>query len=83
MEAIEAIPEDEKIWLGKNLFRWKGQTWIYMGAWAGWMRADTFQQLEDGTLVGSIFRNDKTRSEEALSMLKNTARRLAQEQLKG
>ncbi len=77
MSGIEAIPEAEKSWLGKDVFQWKGQTWMYMGAWAGWMRADAFRVLGDGTAVGYVFEPDGKRSAGAQDALKNTAQRLA------
>ncbi|HNW04055.1 MAG TPA: hypothetical protein PLP20_00065 [Oscillospiraceae bacterium] len=79
MGNIGAIPEAEKNWLGKDVFTWKGQTWMYMGAWAGWMRADAFRPLEGGGAAGYAFEPDEKRSAEAQSALKNAAQRLAPE----
>jgi hypothetical protein len=79
MESVETIPEEEKDWLGKDVFAWRGRTWIYMGAWAGWMEADEVRRTDSGTAVGCRDQREEKRSTEALSMLKNTARRLASE----
>ncbi|HPR39632.1 MAG TPA: hypothetical protein PKY19_01105 [Oscillospiraceae bacterium] len=79
MENVETIPKEEKNWLGKEIFEWRGRTWIYMGAWAGWMEADEVRWSDSGTTVGYREQKEEKRAAEALSMLKNTARRLASE----
>lgn len=54
---IEDIPEAEREYIipgQKNVFKYRGKYWIYLGKWAGWREHDRIYITPKGIVVGVI-----------------------------